>query len=163
MLTAKQASKFGPTELNRLSLVPAVITNPGDLEFQTWNNPILPREARTTMICTEAGSGILFVVRTWNSLSYKYGSPILRLVAAPSLATFPTASIGASGLVFSDIWYPIPEYLDELRVTSPVTPVLVSSGNLPRPLNTPTFSSVLDYSRPGPPFRGGPPNAHLSP
>ena len=33
MLTVKQASKFVPPELNRLSLVPEGITNPGDLKY----------------------------------------------------------------------------------------------------------------------------------
>ena len=144
MLTSKQASKCGPPELNRLSTVQAGITNPGDLEFQTWNDPVLPWEAFTTMIRTEAVNGILVIVRHWNSFSSKYGSPILRLVAAPSLGTFTTASIGDRGSVLSDIWYPIPESLAKLRVTSPDTPVLVSSCGFPCPLNTPTFSSVLE-------------------
>ena len=144
ILTAKQASKFGLSELNRLSPVPVGIINPGDLKFQTWNDPILPWEVCSAMIRTESVSGILVVVRHWNSLSSKYGSPILRLVDAPSLETFPTASIGASGLVLLDIWDPIPESLAKFRVTSPVTPVLVLSGGFPRPLNTLTLSSILE-------------------
>ena len=93
MLTAKLASKFGPPERNHLSVVPEVITNPADLEFHNRNDPILPWEACTTMIPTEDVSGIIVVVRHWNSLSSKYGSPTLRLVAAPYLETFPTASM----------------------------------------------------------------------
>ena len=96
------------------------------------------------MIRTEAISGIIVVVRHWNSLLSKYGSPILRLVAVPSLEMFPTASIVASGSVLSDIWDPIPESLARLRVTNTVTPVLVSSGGFPCPLNTPILSSVLE-------------------
>ena len=73
MLTAKQDSNFGSPETNRLSLVPTGITNPGYLEFQTWNDPILPWEACTTMICIESVSDIIVVVRHWNSLSSSMG------------------------------------------------------------------------------------------
>ena len=144
MLTAKQAAKFGPPEKNRLHPIPSGTTDPGILEFKTWNDPSLTWEARTEILRTENVAGILVVIRHWNSTLATYGSPIIRLVAAPALATYPHTSIAGSGSVLSDIWDPLPESLATLRVTSPVTPVLVSSGGFPRPLNTPTFSTVLE-------------------
>lgn len=70
---------------------------------------------------------MLVVVRHWDASTSKYGDPILRVVAAPSLMTCDTATFThdtqsriEGSIIAEDVWSPLPAFIATSELLSPL-------------------------------------------
>ena len=113
-------------------------------EFNRWNDPVNDWLQRTDFVRKEEICGLLVVSRHWDPASAAYGSPFLRVVAAPTVASTAESDLIRAGALPEDLWHPLPMSITQLRIDTPILPLMASTSGFPRQLSNPTFSSILD-------------------
>jgi hypothetical protein len=118
-------------------------------QFQAWNVASPPVERILTLQRKPVG-GIIAVVRHWNPDTSAFGPAVIRLLAAPALATlgdFPADT--APGLILSDVWNPdiVALILGDLPIAESC-PMMAGTAGLSRDKGTISMAAILQDSAP---------------
>ena len=117
-------------------------------DFETWNKEVPTMQSRMTTLRTTPVGGILAVFRHWDATTNTFGIPVLRMVAAPVVASTSSDNYASHEIDPSDIWDPLPPALDNLNLSSGIIPMMVSSGGFTRHLKKPSVADLLHEARP---------------
>jgi hypothetical protein len=142
--TTAKSMKGTPTFQN-----PAELQITMQQQIQAWNVTSPPEERILTLQRKPVG-GILAVIWQWNPDMSVFGPAVIRLLAAPTLATlgdFPSATV--PGLILSDFWDPdiVAPILGKLPLVESC-PLMAGTARLSRDMGSISMAAILQNLAP---------------
>jgi hypothetical protein len=93
--------------------------------------------------------GLLAVVAHWNCETGSFGSPILRVLASPAVATLGSFSVTERpGLNLQEVWDLTDPPFDQMPTTEHSCPLLVSAGGFSRGITNLTIQAYMEGTAP---------------
>ena len=118
-------------------------------QFMDWNT-LTPVESRLVTLQRQPVGGMLAVVQHWNPATRTFSPAVIRLLAAPSIATLGDLPVETPpGLLLSDVWDPdiVSPVLGDLPLEESC-PIMAGTAGLSRKMSDLSMQTILQTTAP---------------